>query len=86
MSVEKVSVSFEVALLGEIRGVAAKEGVSLSSWLGEAARARARQLALQDALADMDARIGPMSAEEADEILRATRAKSIVVRPRRSRR
>jgi len=85
MAAEKLSISLEASLARIVRSAAAEEGVTVSTWLAEAAKERARQLALRTALDAMDERFGPMSLEDARRIVADTRKKSIVVRPRRKR-
>jgi len=85
MSVEKLSVSMDAALAKLIRSAAAEEGMSVSTWLSEAARARARQRALRVALRDYAAEHGTLSAQETTELVEAARARSVVTRPRSKR-
>jgi hypothetical protein len=85
MGAEKLSISMESELLKLVRSAAAEEGVSVSTWLTEAARERARQRALAEALDDFAARFGSMTLEEAREIVAQSRKHSIVIRPRRKR-
>ncbi|MBA3391008.1 MAG: hypothetical protein H0T89_00100 [Deltaproteobacteria bacterium] len=85
MSVEKLSVSMEASLAKLVRSAASEEGVSLSTWLAEAARAKARQRALRAALADHAAEHGPLTAKAASELIDSARAHSFVSRGRSKR-
>jgi uncharacterized protein (DUF1778 family) len=85
VSVAKLSVSMDASLVKLIRRAAAEEGVSLSTWLAEAASQRARQRALREAVAEQARGRGTMTAEEASRLVEAARASSRVSRPRRKR-
>jgi hypothetical protein len=72
MGVEKMSVSFDLALGEAIRSSAAGEGRSVSAWLAEAARDRIRLEALGDAVAAWEEEFGPLTdaeVAEADRLL-----------------
>ncbi|MGQ0680485.1 MAG: hypothetical protein ACT4OM_12670 [Actinomycetota bacterium] len=64
MGVEKMSVSFDLALGEAIRGSAARAGQSVSAWLGEAARDRLRLAALGEAMVAWKAEYGPLTQAE----------------------
>lgn len=83
---EKLSISMESELLALVRSAAAEEGVTLSTWLSEAARVKARQRALREALDAFAARHGAITIDEAQRLAADVRKTSIVVRPRRKRR
>jgi hypothetical protein len=85
MSAEKLSVSMESALVKVIRDAAAEAGVSLSTWLADAARAKARQQELRDALADYASSHGDMTTEEAMQIVSASRRRSVVTGTKKRR-
>jgi hypothetical protein len=85
MSAEKLSVSMESSLVKVIRDAAADAGVSLSTWLADAARAKARQQELRDALADYARSHGAMTTEEAVQIVSASRRKSVVTGTKKRR-
>jgi len=85
MGAEKLSISMESSLVKLVRSAASDEGVSVSTWLSEAARSRARQRALREALADHGQRHGTLSADEANQIVEAARRESLVSRPRGAR-
>ncbi len=85
MSVAKLSVSLETSLARVVRGAAAEAGVSVSTWLAEAARAKARQRALVEAVDDQARRHGALAPEERAALVAAARARSVVIRPRTRR-
>lgn len=85
MSAEKLSVSMESSLLKLVRSAAAEEGLSLSTWLAEAARAKARQRALRLALLDYAAEHGDLTAEDASAIVAGARRRSKISRPKSKR-
>ncbi len=85
MAAEKLSVSMETSLVKVIRGAASREGVSLSTWLADAAAAKARNHALREALRDHAAQHGGLTVEEAQAVVATARARSIVSRRRRRR-
>ena len=86
MSAEKLSVSMDAELVKLIREAAAEEGISLSTWLADAARAKARQQGLREALAEYAKLHGAMTAEEAERIVAATRKRSVITGIPRKRR
>lgn len=78
MAVEKLSISFDAQLATAVRKAAAEDGVSVSSWLTEAALAKARQVHLRNALDAYAQEHGPLDDQEiALEIERAHRASRI---------
>ena len=83
MSVEKLSVSIESSLAKVIRGAALDEGVSLSTWLADAAVAKARQGALREAVDEHTKEHGALSIADAEELIAAARARSLISRPRK---
>ena len=64
MKVEKLSISLDPRLGGDVRAAAARADTSLSAWLAEAAEARLRREALAELLADWQAEHGPITPEE----------------------
>jgi uncharacterized protein (DUF1778 family) len=86
MAAEKLSVSMDQDLVRLIRDAAAGEGMSLSTWLADAARAKARQQALREALAAYAKEHGEMTTEDAMRVVAASRKKSILIAPRTRRR
>jgi hypothetical protein len=83
MSVEKLSVSLEAELAKLVRSAAAEEGMSVSTWLAEAARVRARHRELREALAEFSTAHGAMAPEEAARVAADVRRRSVVVGPKR---
>jgi hypothetical protein len=72
MGVEKMSVSFDLALGEAIRAAASDGHQSVSAWLAEAARDRLRLEALGQAVTSWEQEFGPLTdAEiaEADRLL-----------------
>jgi hypothetical protein len=85
VTVEKLSISMDAALAKVIRSAAAEEGVSVSTWLSNAAQARARQRALRHALRDYADEHGALSAKDVSALVEAARRRSIVTRARGKR-
>jgi hypothetical protein len=79
MSSEKLSISLDADLIAIVRAAAAQRGMSISTWLAEAAEAQVRQIYLQIAIDADDAEFGPMSDEEVDRIIAEARKSTIVV-------
>jgi hypothetical protein len=75
----------ETSLVKLIRGAALDEGVSLSTWLAEAAAAKARHRALREALQEQAEAHGVIEPAEAQRILAAVRRRSVISRPRKRR-
>jgi len=71
MGVEKMSVSFDLALGEAIRMSAAARSQSVSAWIAGAARDRLRNEALGDAIAAWEQRFGALGE---DEVAAATAA------------
>lgn len=64
MKVDKLSVSFDPDLGGEVRAAARKRGGGLSGWLADAAAAKLRSEALGEYLDAWEAEHGSLSAAE----------------------
>jgi hypothetical protein len=64
MNVDKMSISIAADLGEEVRAAAERAGVSVSSWVAEAAAARLRRQALGEFLAEWQAEHGEISADE----------------------
>ncbi|HVV85629.1 MAG TPA: hypothetical protein VHE35_21360 [Kofleriaceae bacterium] len=86
MTVAKLSVSLEASVARMVRSAASEAGVSVSTWLSEAARAKGRQRALREALEDHLRAHGSLDADETSALVGAARARSVVTRGRRRRR
>lgn len=83
MAVEKLSVSFNADLVALIRAAAAEEGVSLSTWLANAAEAKARQRHLRRALDAYAEEHGELTDEQVDRLIADARVGSRATRPKR---
>lgn len=79
---EKLSVSFEGRLAATVRKAAAREGLTISSWLAEAAAAKARQKHLRDALDEFAEEHGSLENEEIEGLVRKARRSSRMTKPR----
>jgi len=64
VTVRKISISIEADVLEQVRTCAEADGVSVSAWLVEAARDRARLLGWQRLLDDLAEEQGPPTPEE----------------------
>ena len=82
MSAEKLSISFDADLAGEVRTAAAEAGVSVSTWLADAATAKARQRQLRLALDDYAGEFGALDDDEVEALVAEARTRSVVTRPR----
>lgn len=81
MGAEKLSISFDDALAKTVRKAAADEGMSISSWLADAAAAKARQRRLRDALDAFADEHGTLEDEEIEGIIRTARTSSRLTSP-----
>jgi hypothetical protein len=68
MAAEKYSASMDDVLLGDARADAEAEGVTLSSWLAEAAADRLRLKALHHLVDEWEAEHGAISVAELDAL------------------
>ena len=82
MAAEKLSVSFEAKLAGEVRKAAAQEGMSVSEWLADAAAAKTRQRHLREALDEFAKEHGALTEAEIDALIEDARKSTVVVRRR----
>jgi hypothetical protein len=64
MAVEKISISIDEEVLAQARACAEDEGVSLSAWLVEAARERAKLLGWRRLIREYEDEFGAFTAEE----------------------
>jgi hypothetical protein len=76
MSAKKLSVSFDADLADTVRRAAADQGVSVSTWLAEAAAAKARRRLLREALDEFAQTHGPLDETAIDEQIAAARRHS----------
>lgn len=83
MGVEKLSVSFDLALGRAIKTSAGRRSQSVSAWLADAARARLRHEALGEALTAWEKQFGALTGPE---LHRAEQAFERAARLRRTRR
>jgi len=79
MGAEKLSISLDSELAATVRTAANEQGVSLSTWLAEAAAARVRQHRLREALDALAAEIGGLDADEVDRLIADARRTSTVI-------
>lgn len=79
MGAEKLSISLEGELAATVRAAAVERGVSVSTWLADAAQAQVRQLRLGEALEALAEEIGGLDDEEAMRLVRAAHRKSVIV-------
>jgi hypothetical protein len=71
MRADKMSISFDARLGGEVRQAAARAGKPLSSWLAEAAATKLRSESLAGFLDDWEAEHGAFTEEELAEASRS---------------
>jgi len=79
VSVEKLSISLDSELAVTVRNAASAQGVSVSTWLADAAQAQVRQIRLRAALDSLAAEIGGLDPDEVDRLVAAARSGSTVV-------
>ena len=82
MPTEKFSISFEGSLAAAVRKAAVADGVSISSWLAEAAADKARQRHLREALDAFAAERGGLDDAEVEALVRKARGASQTTIPR----
>lgn len=81
MGAEKLSISLDADLASEVRSAAADDGVSISTWLADAAEAKARQRHLRQALDAYASEFGELDDEEIERLIAQARRGSVVTRP-----
>lgn len=79
MAVEKLSISVDEETAELVREAAAKEGITVSAWITNAAQDRLRNLLLGKFLDELDEELGPMSDEEVERLVAESRAESVLV-------
>lgn len=79
MSAEKLSISLDAELAASVRSAAAERGMSVSTWLADAAEAQVRQVRLGEALRTLAAEIGDLDDNEAARLVAAAHRNSIIV-------
>lgn len=80
MQVDRLSVAIDPDLGQAVREAAAKSGVSVSRWMGEAARDRLRNQLLGAALDAWEAESGGFTDDEMEEAKQAFRAAEAIRR------
>ncbi len=79
MSAEKLSISLESDLAARVRAAASEQGVSVSTWLADAAEAQVRQRLLREALDALAAEIGELSEDDVDQLITESRRNSKLI-------
>lgn len=79
MAAEKLSISVDEDTADLVREAAAKEGITVSAWITNAAQDRLRNLLLGKFLDELFEEIGPMSDEEMERLVAESRAKTVHV-------
>lgn len=79
MGVEKLSISLDAELAASVRAAAGEQGVSVSTWLADAAQAKVRQRYLREALDAAAAEFGELTDAEIDELVVAARRDSRLI-------
>ena len=78
MAVTKLSVSVDEEIAQVVRDSAARDGVSVSAWLSEAAANRIRNELLGQALDALGEELGELTDAETDELIDQARSSSIL--------
>ncbi|MBA2471315.1 MAG: hypothetical protein H0V41_03380 [Pseudonocardiales bacterium] len=79
MGAEKLSISLDSDLAASVRAAASEQGVTVSTWLAEAAQARVRQQRLREALDVLASEEGELEAAEIDRVIADARRTSRMV-------
>lgn len=79
MGAEKLSISLDSDLAATIRAAASEQGVSVSTWLADAAQAQVRQRRLRAALDILTSEEGELDPAEIDRLIATARGTSRVV-------
>ena len=79
MGAEKLSISLDSELAAQVRAAANEQGVTVSTWLSDAARAQVRQRFLREALDALAAEIGELSDEEVERLVAESRRRSRLI-------
>lgn len=79
MSVEKLSISLAAELAVAVRAAASEQGVSVSTWLADAAQAQVRQRKLREALDILTSEEGELDPTEIDQLIANARRTSRVI-------
>lgn len=78
MGAEKLSISLDSDLAASVRAAANEQGVSVSTWLADAAQAQVRQRRLREALAVLASEQGELDPVEIDRLITDARRTSRV--------
>jgi hypothetical protein len=76
---EKLSISLDADLLAQVRAAANQQGVSVSTWLAEAAEGHVRQRLLREALDALAAEVGELSPDDVDRLIAQSRRNSRLI-------
>jgi hypothetical protein len=76
---EKLSISLDSDLAAAVRAAASEQGVSVSTWLADAAQAQVRQRRLREALDVLASEEGELDPAEIDRLIADARGTSHVV-------
>jgi hypothetical protein len=76
---EKLSISLDSDLAAAVRAAASEQGVSVSTWLADAAQARVRQRRLREALDVLTSEEGELDPAEIDRLIANARGASRVI-------
>lgn len=79
MGAEKLSISLDSDLAAAVRAAASEQGVSVSTWLADAAQAQVRQRRLREALDVLASEEGELDPAEIDRLIAAARGTSRVI-------
>ncbi len=79
MGAEKLSISLDSDLAVAVRAAASEQGVSVSTWLADAAQAQVRQRRLREALDVLASEEGELDPAEIDRLISDARRTSRVV-------
>jgi hypothetical protein len=79
MGAEKLSISLDSDLAAAVRAAAGEQGVSVSTWLADAAQAQVRQRRLRAALDVLTSEEGELDPAEIDRLIAHARGTSRVV-------
>lgn len=79
MGAEKLSISLDAELAASVRTAAAERGMSVSTWLADAAEAQVRQVRLGEALKALAAEIGDLEEDEAARLVAQAHRNSVII-------
>lgn len=79
MAAEKLSISLDSELAAAVRTAANEQGVSISTWLADAAQAQVRRRRLREALDVVASEEGALDSIEIDRLIADARRTSRVI-------